>query len=364
MSARTVTYLLFVWALRVQSAYPTDSTTEIIERHRASVELIHSWSCGYKVLDHGKAGQVFQTGEVWSSPSGFRMRTRFQPGANMYGLDYRIDDEWQLADRHVSVMEESVTGKITKSASVHPPSSVPDDMRGRIHLTFRCRDARYVGLDELFKTKTQLILYKPHDSGANNLAVLDMIRDGIRYELSFDPRANFLVKNLVQEYWPKPDGAPSRERVESSVSRFEEVAPAVYFPVVLRLAVAANGKRVLDHEYQLTNVRVNHPIPDSGFRPQYPAGTEIVNAVTQTIDRATDNGGTTPTPGKIISPHRPVTSPVGSAVTRQTTDETDPIVNAIRWTSFILILIGMSLWAYRAAVRPRAEMPHTYESRP
>lgn len=109
--------------------------------------------------------------------------------------------------------------------------------------------------------------------------------------IDFDPATNYLARAvIVRPKIPWPAGVPIPEQ---EVTEFVEAAPGVYFPAKARSFDPATGKE--SWAIELTDIRVNQPVPADALTFRFPAGLEVTDGIRGGVYRTDANGEPTQT---------------------------------------------------------------------
>ncbi len=253
----------------------------ICDRHRAAVQAIHSLKCDVELQRNLKDGDIE------------RSTARYMRS----GEDVFV--RWQ---HEGSVRECVVQGQVLRNISTRVPKANggadPGSgslnrydgeevtlcdiwAKGLLHLPIP-NEPKHQPLDRFLREATRVSQPRVEKGG---LVLVDFNWDRpgmVDYTwtgtLTFDPSANWLVRAVSYTGHKKTGGRPMTCRLE--VTRFREVAPTVFFPVVVErhLAEADKPSRLL-YTATVSNVIVNRALPARTFELRFPAGTTVYNRI-------------------------------------------------------------------------------------
>jgi hypothetical protein len=179
-------------------------------------------------------------------------------------------------------------------------------------------------------------------------------------ELSFDPKANHLIRKCVLECSQSADGQKIHR--EAEVVQFKEAAPAVYFPERVRSSISIDDQVYETGDFQVSDIRVNAPLPQNAFRLRYTPGMFLENRVQGTRYKVDAGGNPISPPEAFPELPLPPTAPdePGPPSRRETKEEPK---DASRWLlpcSLGILAVGglMGYLRHRRQLAERGDSTH------
>jgi hypothetical protein len=112
---------------------------------------------------------------------------------------------------------------------------------------------------------------------------------GTRFESSFDPSVNYLVRRRCM-YWAGQDKHKRERLYEDEVKEFMEVAPGVYFPVHIETRRYRNGKLCMAGDSKIDVLMVNGAVPGDKLQLDFPVGARVLDHKDQVAYTVGPNG--------------------------------------------------------------------------
>lgn len=168
---------------------------------------------------------------------------------------------------------------------------------------------------------------------------LEMDDRGSRFEIWLDVGTNYLFRRIVST----PRGKPG---LEFRMSEFKEVKPGLFCPTKAERVLYRGTKT----RVEITDVRMNDPVPDAVFEVRLPPGGLLTDETDGKVYKAGADGRPGPVVGRVVLPVADASKPSPPlAATPLTADEpgwwTWPRVLAL--ASATLGIGGAVVWARR-----------------
>jgi hypothetical protein len=251
---------------------------EVVRGNRATLDSIHTFSCRitltYAAAGAAPTGKPVE-GEYWRSGSTVRMRCANFVGRQLVDVIAKDSSEWGLSsgatERHgwVSPDHGRLPGCDAWALGLVTNALVAPGTQGLQRLP----------LDELLQRGQKVgQTSRRHDGGRDSIVVELMSTGDGRRELWFDPKFNYLSWKMVSLQFLKP-GKRDERRVEWTVTRFTEAAPALYFPAQVEMSSSLNGNVTNTESVAFSDIRINEPLPPDVFHFRFPEGTKVSDRV-------------------------------------------------------------------------------------
>jgi hypothetical protein len=143
-------------------------------------------------------------------------------------------------------------------------------------------------------------------------------------------------------------GNALKMRHEANVETFDEVEPGIFFPSFVSQKDYQAGKMMFEGVTRISDIRVNHSIPESVFDLRFPAGIEVYDKRREVMYKVGPNeepvGPATPAPPGVLSQ----AAIAGDGPTPLDADErVFPWRRVALGCSIAMIALGLILWARR-----------------
>lgn len=278
-------------------AQSTDRERELLEfvrdAHRASRESIRTCSCRVeftiKINRDGKESTQSCSSRFWVSPEAMRAQVSDKGDET----DYLWKDSVRQSVTHKLISgQKAVSADLQSYTQRHQLRSDPW-VRGQLVLNVPATN-EYYPFEELVQlaTKVTKVMRDRLDGKETILVQLFFDRSTDKppspswdVEIHFDPSVNFLVRKKV--YRMRGAGGYSREE---EIIQFKEWAPGLFFPERIEGRSQANGIQDTESLSQLSDIKVNDPLPDDIFRFRYPNGVFVADGIRGTEYRADAEG--------------------------------------------------------------------------
>lgn len=250
-------------ALSALAAGPEEVSTIAAAANRSSLETIHSYYADVQHTRKGKGiAEYTLSARYWRTPTTVRATEQTLPGVV---TEVGVKDGKQ----HIFTLQN---GKL------------PDAHDNTIGLTVGQRNRRAIDSDPweagLFvlpvglTTKPPLAVYSLDEAarkgivkesgwvkeGGRRLArlLIDCEGGARTYEVWVDPGVNWMIRKCIQTMRDK--GAPAW-RIEHRVDEFRELKPSIFVPILSSATLEFRGDKVMETKTEVSNVRVNEPLP-------------------------------------------------------------------------------------------------------
>ena len=173
----------------------------------------------------------------------------------------------------------------------------------------------------------------------------------------FDTSRNFLIYREEVNYYNST--TKQQNRVVKEVQKFHHAGSGVYFPesIVVNHTVK-DGKPYTKTYFNISNIRINKPIPISDMTLNFPPGSKVTNNITGKLAKVNSDGKLVDTSVDIPQPFPVSTSGAASAqpVEYEKTVEREPLLNRILpYLSLALLLSAASIFFYRRRMQRKSE---------
>lgn len=299
-------------------AHADDLIKDVARRNRAAVEAIHTLSCQYSKARYDESGKlVEQYGEVKYWRSGPNWRSKWTHKGEW--VDAVCDDQ-QIRTRSSGPKLPSVGGLVAVWSGLPGPhgdpwldtlvTSIGDPAKGPKPLLFEDQ-MTYPGKRSARREEV---------GGVSFVVVANNSEDGYySSELWFDPRANYLKSRSVTTAKPgSPRWPAGRSEVGSrtEVTRFAEPAPGVFFPAEVTKVQTMGGKFQYREVGQVTNIRINAPLPPDIFSLNHVPGDRVNDHLQGKTYTISPDGKSQTN----VRPVAPLTPPVGAPEVAELTE--------------------------------------------
>jgi hypothetical protein len=305
---------------------------ETRSHHHAAIEAIHSLYCKHTFKCEYSNGRVEVTpqSEYWRS-------------ANLVRAKWRTEDSWC----DIVIKDLEVESLCKFSGKTKPIVTIRRDEGSALGMADPWLNALFVffgepnpselpgGFDKLLIghkiQRVENVVRGEEDFNVIELKIGSSIR-----EYSFDRHRNYLIRKVAT--------SAGSDSSTSEVVRFTEAAPGIYFPEIVILKVFSKGALDQTRASTFADIRVNMPIPDAGFRLEYPPSTEVHDLI-RGKQFTTDGSGQIAGEGTDLAVPPPTVSSRESGPPRaQTTTEASSWLSWILPVSVCLLLVGACFW--------------------
>ncbi|MBN9521623.1 hypothetical protein J0H58_24410 [bacterium] len=199
------------------------------------------------------------------------------------------------------------------------------------------------------------------EGGPNSSVVVDMSHERMRLEITFSVRHNCLARRIV--LWSL-DGARHPDST-LTVTDFLEVEPGVYIPrkVVAEVPDPASGKVKTKKTFEITDAKINQPIPAEAMGFRFPTGATVLDLTTRKAYKADASGQATQpalsASGQPIEVASGTLSPVAMGQSGAAQFATEAADEPKRWTvllrymALFALALGLGVWGYNRMRRGR-----------
>jgi hypothetical protein len=288
---------------------------QIEARHAASLARIKTLRCRYRRIE--KISGREEAGEYWRAGRNLKVTESFphfpgglaQTGVVFEGVytSYGVRDQVRPG--------EDRTSATIDSADTDTPNM---DVYRHCLAAFQGRGGVHALLGDWLSAYTQNA--QANRADANHWVIKAEIPDphikAFRGTIKFDIRRNFLANEVIYEGGEGLLAAPVRR--ESRVVKFAEPEPGVYFPSVVTTESFREGKKVVDAEYSLSELRINEPIDPAEFVIMFAPGTKVFDRIRNVLYTVGADGKSVAdeqpyNPKKVVPLWGEMTSPAGQS---------------------------------------------------
>jgi hypothetical protein len=203
------------------------------------------------------------------------------------------------------------------------------------------------------------LLNKPHrvnevkritENGAE-LIYVHLTHDRARLEVWFDPQVNYLMRRLTTHTFRAGSSKARETKTESVVTRFRELAPAVFFPEQTEQRTPSEnpsaGTAITVNDFH--EMIVNQPVAAEVFKVRYPPGIEVRDSIQGRAYSVQRDGELKEIPGRTLSK----IGPLPLITESQTTEEPRPATRWILPVSLAILGVAGIAWVWRRSRRGR-----------
>jgi hypothetical protein len=318
-----------------------DLTEMVIGSHCSSVEEMRDLYCKVEVLYTPSKHMPPEKGEYWRS--GARVRIK----ATSHGRWEEILIENNIQRAIASLSGNGTKGRVTATlCTADKPLTCNAWSLGL--LAFYSPNSTWVPLKNLLELPHKKGVARWVKEGQADYLYLEITHDKARLELWFDPKANYLVRKLVQ-HMLNSDGPRNYVGV-NEVTRFREITPGVYFPEEIRSSFTATDKPATGRTVTFTDIQVNKPARPDVFTLKYPKNAQMADLVEGVVYWVTEDGNkikpVTDRNGHIQKVSLTASVPGGRRPT-VTVDNPLSTTNLLMWAACAGAVILFALWLIR-----------------
>jgi hypothetical protein len=253
------------------------------DAHRASRESIRTCSCrvvfrGTIASTQSKTPKIEScSGRFWYSSDAVRAKVS----------DFGADEDWLWKDSvKKGVSRRTVNGRQAVGASRSNMASRYSGRcdawaRGLLVLNVPSQGIECAPFEQFVAHATRLTKAERRTIDGREMVVFRFFFDKSGdyspwdVEIYFDPALNYLVRKTIYSC-PGPKG---NFRREDEVVQFKECAPGLFFPERLVGRSGPEGDFDFHHTTEISDIRVNEPLPPDIFRFRYPHGVYLTDSV-------------------------------------------------------------------------------------
>jgi hypothetical protein len=308
--------------------------------HLSTTQALHTFSCKISVKLSTDPPEV-HTGEYWRSHDAIRVRSLHN---NL--VSDRILQNSKIRKVYSNPRKSGASGV---NVFIEPFKDLvlgDCDVWDHALLLFQGPppNSGLMTFDRLLETKTQVKKVDRQHENGRELIVVRLEHEWAVLTIMFDPQLNWLVRKYT--YATIVDKPETRTRSEFEVVQFRELASGMYFPVHIKgrhLRVQSN-RVMYTQQTTLSDIRINHRIPDDTFHIPLPDGTvveDLIQGKKYTVDGKGNPVGPMKDLAEMKTPSRHVTP------RSQTLEEPKSITEWILPVSAVVLVVGLGLGAYR-----------------
>jgi len=166
-----------------------------------------------------------------------------------------------------------------------------DPVFGKAGLLFSGPKWAQLSFDELLEKPHKIHTVKRVTDGAREMIFVELSNETARLELWFDPAVNYLVRKKVSHALPPPgSNADEQKGAESTVTRFKEVTPTLFFPEEMEVNGLTPDGRSWTTVYSFSDIQINRAVPADVFRVTLPHGIQVSDNIQNKMFQVEANG--------------------------------------------------------------------------
>lgn len=309
--------------------------------NRAAIESIHSFACRMTVTKTAAQATSSVAAHYWRA--GDKVRAKAQK--NDRSLDVVVKDQKKYT--------LTTIGGQTAQAFLNILASQDEGVGefdawslGMLTLTDRSPPHRLLFVNEYIEKYLRNIkrVAKKNEEGRDYL-VVELTLGQTTQELWLDPRANYLMARVMGTTTEKGD-RPIKTHGEKTVTRFSEIAPAVFFPERITSKYYTNDSLDFTEEVVFSDIVVNRPLPPGMFDLRIPAYTEVRDYI-QDQQYKVDASGARIGPAREIPKLPPPVAGEAAGPQSETKEEPKSWTRWVLPSSLAILVIAGVLWLVR-----------------
>lgn len=319
--------------------------------HNTAVSQIRSISCDITIASEAPAAAYKFIGKYWRLGNAFRIKEKYPDGSEgtVVGREF---DVFSWSD---SRPKEGGFLPVLRKARSEMPAMC--DVWDNLLLEFPGTQLGRLPLDDLLALKhKRRQAVETHVSGVPCVhlsLVIDLphAKEELNMDLYFRKDANYLVGKLRKIY--AAPGAPE-VGAEITITDFEEVAPAVFFPVGAVHKPISPVASASSSLVSISNLKINQNTAEQEVSVRFPGPVRITDKIRGTVYDADVSGNSIRVVGSTskgyVAVARPSTMPIPVNSSSQQT-EAEPrsasFVITVSSIGLLVFLISIWLWRYR-----------------
>jgi hypothetical protein len=324
---------LFLGVVSEAHAGPT-LLEEVRNGNRAALESIHTFYCQVVVTYEPKPQIPVPAGEYWRSLDA--VRVRWHQGEKRFDSILRDSKVWNLAVAP-GANEHSAPGGALVRYDGSPLGPCDAWALGLLTLPAQEKIA-YACFDDLLNQAHDLQQVESRVENGTEFIIVKITHARAQEEIWFEHGSNYLARKLFITW-------PNKQRSESQVVRFAEVAPAIFFPKQVETrSYSADGKFLHRREVAFSGFKVNQPFPEETFKVHFPRGAQLDDLIAGKRYTVDENGNPI-SPSSDLPKVAPLSA--GAAPRTETRVEPQSWTRWILWLSLGILGTGGGLWLVR-----------------
>lgn len=283
-------YLLCILAvsnLRESQASDPPGLSEVIERHKQSLESIATLHLKIQISYKPETDFGTETTESWLDGDNFRTIYRTTGDISLF-YDTQIKGNTKKSYGYSNKGIKTGKGMNNGDIDINTGFVMGNPLPYCLFRLFSSGKTRDVPLWKLLEEPRHSTTLEKARIENNDFLIITLSHEKAKQKIWLSKNHNYLIKK-IQQWYPTNSKTVSLER---EVKEFKEILPGIYFPAIMVSKVYTPSTGIFQREGTiiLKEIEINRPIPQTKLEFNFPPDILVFDAIKQKIWRTNSIG--------------------------------------------------------------------------